>query len=321
MMKKILISSSIILGLSITVLTTPSSAFWIWTPKSKTMVNPKFAAKDSPREQFEWGMRFFKQNDFKRAAEEFIRLTKSYPDSDVAPEAQYYAGRAFEENGKYYFAFQHYQKTIDNYPYTDRMEEIIEREYNIANIFQTKESPKLMALELSQSLDRAVDIYGKVVDNAPFGKLADKALFKKAESYRRMLKYREAIESYDRIVKDYPDSKLVPEAKYQLAYTRYEASLDPEYDQESTEEALAEFEQISRNTSVPTIAREADRLLEELKNRKANSIIRVAEFYEKQKKYTSAIVYYKEVTNKFSSTDAAEFARERIKTLKEKVKK
>ena len=284
-----------------------SYAFWLWSPKTKKMVNPKFAVKDSPREQYDWAMHFYKINDFQRAADEFVRLTKHYADSDLSPEAQYYAGRSYEELGKYYFAFQKYQKTIEKYPYTKRMEEIIKREFNIAKIFQVEETPKLMDLELSVSLDRAIEIYKKIVETNPFGLYADKSLFNMAECYRRLMKYDEALDDYERIVNDHPESQLVADAKYQYAYTKYEASLDPEYDQESTEDALKEFKQISKTTPVPAIAKEAEKVLDELRKRKADSIIKVAQFYERQNKYRSAVIYYKDVAGKFSGSDAAKY--------------
>jgi len=319
-MKKSIIILFVILFAFLICMVDLSYAFWIWTPKTKTMINPKLVVKDSPGEQFEWAMRFFKESDFKRAADEFIRLTKYYPDSDLAPEAQYYAGRAFEELGKYYFAFQNYQKTVENYPYTERMQEIISREYNIANIFQSKESPKLMDMELSLSLDRAIVIYGKIVENTPFGKFTDKSLYKMAECYRRLKKHSEAIDAYERIINDYPESNLVPEARYQAAYTKYEASLDPEYDQESTEGALEDFKNISRTTPIPSIADEAEKVLDELRERKAQSAMRTAEFYERQNKYRSALIYYKEVTGKFPGTEAAGLAQEKIEQLEQKIK-
>ncbi|MFH1797967.1 MAG: outer membrane protein assembly factor BamD [Candidatus Omnitrophota bacterium] len=296
----------------------PCYAFWVWTPKSKTAVNPKFAVKDDPYAQFEWAMQFFKQYEFGRAAEEFSRLTKNYPDSEWAAEAQYYAGRSYEEMGKYYFAFQNYQKTIDDYPYSRRVNEIIKRQYNIANIFQTKETSKLMDLELTLSIDRAVTIYKQIIENSPFGEYADKSLYKSAECYRRMMQHKDAMEAYERIVNDYPDSKLVPEAKYQLAYTKYEASLEPEYDQESTDEAINEFKEISDTTAIPAIAMEAKKVFKELKNRKAGSELKVAEFYERQKKYKSAVMYYEEILRQFPNTDAAEYAQGKIKVLIQK---
>jgi len=321
MMRKLLVILFVFFAFLVSVSAGNTSyAFWVWTPQSKTMVNPKFAVKDSPGEQFDWAMRLFKQNDFQRAANEFIKLTRHYSDSDLAPEAQYYAGRSYEELAKYYFAFQHYQKTIDDYPYTKRMKDIIKRQYNIANIFQTKETSKLMDLELSMSLDRAVAIYKKIVENTPFGEYADKSLYKMAECYRRMQKYNEAIEAYERIINDYPESSIASEARYQLAYSKYEASLEPEYDQEGTEEALEKFDQISRTTSVPAIAKEAEKALDALKSRKADSALKIAEFYERRKKYESALIYYEDVVGKFPETDAAKCAGEKIDYLKQRIR-
>ena len=292
----------------------------MWSPKDKSAVNPKYAVKDAPHEQFDWAMRFYDQGDFQRAADEFNRLTSAYPDSDISPEAQYYAGRSYEELGKYYFAFQNYQKTLDNYPYTKRMEEILEREFNIANTFQAESEPKLMDIELSLSLERAIEIYQKIVETNAFGPLADKSMYRMAECYRRTQKYTESIDAYEKLINDYPESSLIEEAKYQLAYTRYEASLAAEYDQEKTDEALREFKQISMSTAMPQVAEEADKVLSELKEKKAKSLVGIAVFYEKRHKYKSAMLYYKEVVSRYPDTPSAETASQRIEAIQPRIK-
>lgn len=298
-----------------------AEAFWIFTPKDKKFVNPKYAVKDTPEEQFEYAMKFYKAGDFKRAAEEFSRLTVSYKDSDVAPEAQYYAARAYEEQARYWFAYQNYKKTIDNYPYTKRLDEIIERLYKIAGTVEGEETAKVMGLELSESMERSTEMYKTIVEASPFSPYADKSLFNLGNVYRRMRKYDDAVGAYEKIMADYPESSLVPEARYQLAFTKYEASLDPEYDQESTDQALKEFKAIASTTPVPAVAREADRVLSELRSRKAESTLKIAEFYEKQGRYKSAIMYYDSVRGKFEGTSAAEHADERIKDLEGRMKK
>jgi len=298
-----------------------SSAFWLWSPKGNKLENPKYAPKDTPDEQYEWAMRFFQDKDFKRAAEEFVRLTAHYKDSDIAPEAQYYAGRSYEELGKYWFAYQNYQKTVDNYPYTRRMDEILHREYNIANIFESKEEPRLMDIELNLSLEKATIIYKDIVKNSAFGEYADKSLFRMADCYRRMKKYNEAIDAYNTLINDYPTSSLASDARYQLAYTTYEASLDPEYDQESTDEALRKFQEIAKTTAVPQLATEADKALSILRNRKAGSIMKIAMFYERTGKPKSAIIYYQDIVNNFPETESAPLAKERIDVLEDKLSK
>jgi outer membrane assembly lipoprotein YfiO len=318
-MKRNIIIATVLFGivLSSMVNVPTAEAFWVWTPDGKEPINPKFAPKDTPEDQFDWAMSFFKENDFKRAADEFLRLTDSYKESEYAPEAQYYAARAFEEQGKYLFAFENYQTTVEKYPYTKRLEEIVERQYNIGQIFQNRESPKLMNHELNDSLDKAVEVYKKVVDNQTFGNFADKALLSMGDCYRRMKKYSEAIDTYNLVIKDYPKSSLVEEAKYRMAYATYEASLDPEYDQVSTDKAIIKFRKIAKTTSIPQIAEEAEIAINTLQEKKAGSVFQVAEFYEKQKKYKSAMVYYRDVIEKYPGSKTAETAQERLEKIKE----
>ncbi|KJJ85578.1 Outer membrane assembly lipoprotein YfiO [Candidatus Omnitrophus magneticus] len=298
-----------------------ASAFWLWSPKTKKLINPKYVVKDTPREQFDYGMSFFNNKDFIRAAEEFVRLTEFYKDSDIAPEAQYYAARSYQEAGKYYFAYQNYQSTIEKYPYTKRLNEIIEQEYNIANIFQEKGSPKLMSLELNIDLERAITIYKSILDNSAFGEYSDKALSKMAECYKRSRRYKEAMDAYNRLITDYPNSSLAGEARYQLAYTAYEASLDPEYDQGNTVEALNQFEKISQTTPMPKLANEADKAITVLRNRKAESMLKIVSFYEKQGKYSSAAVYCQNIIDKYPETQSAKIAENKIKFYESKTKK
>ncbi len=294
-------------------------AFWVFTPRDKNFVNPKYVVKDTPEEQFHWAMRFYESGDFETAAREFTMLTESYADSTFAPEAQFYAARSYEEQGRYWFAYQNYKKTIDNYPFTVRMDEIIERLYNLGRMVEGIETARIMGIELSESLERAAAIYKTIVDSSPFSPYADKALFRLGDVKRRMRKYPEAMQAYARIMADYPESSIREEARYQLAFTKYEASLSPEYDQESTERALREFEEIVDTSAVPSAAAEAEKMLAELRERKAESTFKIAEFYERQGRYTSAIMYYDSIRGKFAGTSAAEHADERIKRLENRM--
>src|SRR3989338_11706230 len=79
-----------------------AQAYWIWTPETKKFINPKYAVKDSPKEQFDWAMSFYDAKDYQRAASEFERLTKHYEYSEYASRAQYYAGLCYENMDKYY---------------------------------------------------------------------------------------------------------------------------------------------------------------------------------------------------------------------------
>ena len=296
-------------------------AFWVWTPKSQKFVNPKYSAKDTPEEQFKWAMGFFEAKEYERAAEEFAGLTTHFKDSLLAPEAQYYAGRSYEALVKPYPAFLAYQKMIDVYPFAKRIDEIMEREYNLGRVLFRKYSGKLMGTELMTDLDRASEIFRKVRENAPFGKYADKAQFMIGQCSKKAGLYSEAIDAFQKVIDEYPESELIDKAKYEIAQSAYLASSRPDYDQELTDEAIENFKTITETTSDRAISEQAEVAILSLQDKKAESLFKSAKFYESQKRYRSACVYYKEIVKKYPRSSFSELAAEELKALDKYVEK
>ena len=110
----------------------PAQAFWIWTPKDGKWTNPKTAVKPSPKEQFDFARRLYEAKEYESSKKEFQKILKNYPKSSEAAESQFYLGQIEESLGNLWGAYQDYQKVIDKYPFSERIAEIIEREYNIA---------------------------------------------------------------------------------------------------------------------------------------------------------------------------------------------
>jgi outer membrane protein assembly factor BamD len=294
-------------------------AYWIWTPKDGKWINPKYAVKDTPDEQMDWAMGFYDTGEYKKAISEFEKLIESYPNSIHAPLAQYYIGRSYKEIEDHYQAFLAYQKTIDKYPYNKRVEEIIERQYKIGSMFLEGQKAKIMGMKILPALDKAVEILTKVVENAPYGRYADVAQFKLAEAYKKQEFYEEAVLAYQKIIDDYPNSPLAEDAKYQIALCTYYVSRDPYYDQEFTDRAIEEYQELIKKTSDIELYREANENLNQLREKKAKSAFGTARFYERTKHYRSAIVYYKEIVEKYENTSIAPEALEKITELEKKI--
>lgn len=319
-MKKsnLLIISAVLFSL---VTANAAHAYWLWTPDTKKFVNPKYAVKDSPKEQYEWAMSFYDAKDYQRAAAEFEKLTKNYEYSEYAARSQYRAGLCYENMGKFYIAFQNYQKTIDNFPHIENMDEIIAREFNIANIYAVKENPKVLGTDIMTSMERAIEIYRKVIDNSPYGKLADEAQFKLGMALKKVERYDEAMAAFQKIVDDYQSSRFAEEAKYEVASCAYKSSLKPDYDIESTSKAIRAFEEFSHESSQNDLSREASSTIQRLKDRSAEKSMSVAKFYESQRHYESAIIYYRDVVDRFPDSAHINTATAKIEELKMKGKK
>ncbi|HPM43197.1 MAG TPA: tetratricopeptide repeat protein, partial [Candidatus Omnitrophota bacterium] len=295
---------------------TMASAYWVWTPETKKFLNPKYAVKDSPQEQYDWAMSFYEAKDYPRAVTEFDKLTKSYEFSEYAGKAQYHIGLSYENMGKYYLAFQAYQKAIENFPHLDNVDEIIAREFNIANIYSTKENPKVLGTDIMTPTDRVVEIYRKVVENAPYGKLADESLFNMGTVLKNVERYDEAIPSFQKILDEYPDSQFTEKARYEVAYCAYKASLKPAYDQASTDKAIKAFSEFSEENKDLQLTQEADKTIQRLKDKAAEKSVQTAQFYEKINKKESAIIYYKDIINRYPDCSYVEMAKTRIEELK-----
>lgn len=301
-------------------LTSNSLAYWVWTPESGRFINPKYAVKDTPEEQFDLAIGFHKDGEYKRAIGEFQKLLRFYPKSELAPAAQYYIGRVYEDMEEYYSAFIAYQKTIDSYPFTEKIDEIVEQEYKIGNLFLTGQKAKILGVAILPALDKAIEIFKKVTENAPYSKHAPMAQFKIGQAYKKAGSFDEAIVEFRVLVDTYPESELVDDAKYEIAYCTYKASLKPHYDQTPTDAAIKQFEEFAEQEADETLTVEAEEALRDLKEKKAESLYEVAAFYEKRKQYQSALIYYNEVLETYPDTGCAVKALSRIRILEEKQK-
>lgn len=294
-------------------------SFWIWTPETGKWINPDSYVRDTPEEQFNLGYKKFQEEDFKGAIGAFKKLVKHYEKSKYAPEAQFYIGQAQERLGKYYQAFQAYQKIIDTYPYTSRVDEVISLEYKIGNLYFVRDNEDRELMEKLSFLDdnsRAIEIFKKVVDNSPYGEYAPLAQFKLGLMYKRIGDYPGAEEAFKNLITGYPGSELADDAVIQLAEVASEKEAKVDYSQEGTEIAIKRLEEMSQAGDMP---QEGDKILTRLKERKAESLYNTAKFYEKQKLYDSAIVYYEEVVKQYPNTDWAAVAAEKVAAFKRKV--
>lgn len=302
--------------ITILVFANTAQAYWIWTPQTKKFINPKYAVKDSPKEQYDWAMSFYDAKDFQRAATEFEKLAKQYEFSEYASKSQYYVGLCYENMQKYYIAFQNYQKAIDNFPHIANTDEILARQFAIGNIYLDKPSPKVLGADIMAPLDRAVEIFKKVVENAPYGKYSQEAQFKLGEALKKSERYEEAVQSFHKLIDDYPASKYATQAMYEEAYCAYKASLKPAYDVEATDNAIKTFEKFVVKNKDSDLAKDADLTMKRLKDNVAEKSFKAAQFYESQGKKEAAIIYYQDVITTYPDSSFAAKAKDRIDALK-----
>jgi len=289
-----------------------AAAAWIWSPDIGKWINPKKSAKDTPEDQYAWALQFYQQKNWDRAIEEFEKLPAVFPNSRLAAEGVYYTGICWEEKQDLAKAADNYQKLIDRYPYSDRIKDAIRREFEIANQFAGGEKMKVLGLPALSGQDKAVELYTHIVRNAPFGTYGDQAQYKIGEVYKNQGEYDEARKAFQAVVDEYPNSELVSKARYQIAYSSMQESKKSQYNEQSAQQAIEEFQGFKNAFPTDQQSVEADESIKALRSKKAETNMEVAEFYEKQNKLSSAEVYYREVASKYPDTPYARTAKKKL---------
>ncbi|MBN2483604.1 MAG: outer membrane protein assembly factor BamD [Candidatus Omnitrophica bacterium] len=294
-----------------------AQAFWIWSPKTQEWKNPELSPLATPKLQLQKAKKELGSEDYKSAIKEFRKVLIHYPDAQEAAEAQYYIGRCWEGLDNPYQAFLEYQKVIDTYPNSQRIQEIAERMYHLGEYFFDREPSKWFGLSMYDFIEHpAIEIFKKIIEDAPYSDFAPSAQYKLGIIYAKLERFNEAKDTFQELLDNYPESEWAEAAKYQLALTSAQSSSGVDYDDAARKDALAQFQDFLKTHPETQLAAGAESQFNELRTEEAKKHFSTAQFYEKQKKIESAIIYYEIVANKFADTEYAQRARERLEKIK-----
>lgn len=298
----------------------PAAAFWVWTPETNKWVNPKYSVKETPAEQLQYALGFYNDKEYKEALQELRKLIQHYPKAREAADAQFYIGVCSEDQDRLHDAFKEYQTVIDKYPFSERSAEIVQKQYDIGvKLLEGKGNRGVISRTFGSADDTIIDIFNAVIKNAPYGKLAAPARYKIGLYLSENDLYQEARDEFEKVINDYPDSEWAKAAKYQIALSDAKRSTGPQYDQKITQAASEEFKEFVEHYPDADLSDKAKEQIHQLKEKEAESNFKIAEFYEKQKKYSAAKIYYQIIVDEFKNSRLAADALRKIRELNQKI--
>jgi len=297
----------------------PTEAFWVWTPETNKWVNPKYSVKETPGEQLKYALEFFESGEYKETIAECKKLIKHYPKAREAPEAQYHIGLSLESQGKLYPAFKAYQIVIDKYPFSELSAKIVKQQYDIGvNILGGEGVKNKIVDSFTTDNYTVIDIFRTVIINAPYGEFAAPAQYKIGLYLSEKRLFQEARDEFEKVLNDYPESEWAKAAKYQIAMSDAKRSTDAQYDQKITKVAVEGLEKFVEVYPDGQLSIEAKDQIKELREKEAKNNFIVAKFYEKQKNYKAAKMYYQVVVDDYSDTSIVRDALLKIREMSQK---
>jgi outer membrane protein assembly factor BamD len=273
------------------------------------------------KEQLDVAEQAFNKSDYNTTLHAAHRILRVWPLSDYAPDAEYYIGRCLEAEGKDEAAFNAYQNIIEKYPRSSRYEDVIWRQYEIANRFLGGEWFRIWGtIPLYPSMEQTAEMFGKIVNNGPYSDVAPHAQLRVGTAREKQKNFEDAVKAYATAAdRYYNQPAIAADALFRegISYARQAATA--EYDQNTAAQAITSFSDfITLFPSDPRVP-EAQKAIATLKAEQVRGNFQIARFYEKSKKWNGALVYYNEVLQLDPNSPYAASARQRIEFLKPRI--
>ncbi len=269
------------------------------------------------KEQLDVAEQAFAKGDYNTTLHAAHRILRVWPLSDYAPDAEYLIGRCLEMTGKDEAAFKAYQNIIEKYPRSNRYEEVIWRQYEIASRYLGGQWFRLWGFIPYPSMDQTAQMFDKIVNNGPYSDVAPHAQLRIGAAREKQNNYPDAVKAYATAAdRYYNQPTIASDALFRegISYARQAAKA--EYDQNTAVQAIATFTDFI--TLYPNDRRvpQAQKAIAWLKAEQVRGNFEIAKFYENSKKWNGALVYYNEVLQLDPNSPYAASARQRIEALK-----
>ena len=283
--------------------------------------------RDTAKQQLEAAREAYQEGDYKIAVKAAERVIRKWPLSDYAPEAQHLIGLAYEGNRRDEKAFKAYQTLVAKHPNYDKYDEVLQRQFQIANKFLNGQRFRLWGLfPLFRSMDKTAGMYRTLIQPGPYSEVAAQAQLRIGTANEKKKNFAAAFAAYQAAADKYAERKeIAAEARYRAGMSLSKEAKDAEYDQSVAKRAIEVFNDFIAFYPDDKRVPEAEQNIRKLRVEQARGSLKIARFYDKKNQKQGALTYYNNVVDIFSRllNDAeheyAAEARKRIDQLQAEV--
>ena len=260
-----------------------------------------------------------KEHNLKRAINAYKTLVKRHPMDALAPDAIYRAAQLQEQTLQYTPAAESYLHLVERYASSSHFDEAIEGQFRIGEVYLNGKKLKVLGIPIASALDRAVTIFANVVRTAPYGQYTARAQFDIGLAREKQGANDAAIQAYQAVVDKFPNEPIAVDAQYQIGYIWFTASEKGTNDAAAANNAKTAFQDFLFHYPKSEKAAQAHKNLDLLEHKQTNNSFKVAKFYDKQKYYRAAVIYYNEVIRQQPGSEESNQAKKRIDQLRAKL--
>jgi outer membrane protein assembly factor BamD len=246
-----------------------------------------------------------------KAIKTYNKVIKKYGASVFAPEALFRTAKHYEQRRRYTKAFRNLQRIIAEHPSYPRFNDVLGAEYRIAEKLVGGARPLYFGLIPGfRQREKGIEYLEQVVTNAPYSEYAPISLMNAAQAYTKAGDRDASIDALDRMINNYPESFLTPDAYLDLASSQASITQGPPYDQASTQLALTYFQDYLILYPGSSEAAVANKGFNDARTMLAESKMTMGDFYYKYRSnYKAAKIFYNEAITAYPDSPVADRAR------------
>ena len=286
--------------------------------KAKYVAPGEEEVSGNAQELFDKAQAAEKEGNKSRAIHAYGTLVRKHPKDALAAGAEFRRAQLLEEAHDYLKAADSYRNVVEHYPKFDRFDDAIEAQFRIGEMYLHGKKAKFLGMPIANALDRSVDIFAAIIRTAPYGKYTARAQFNIGLAREKQGSNDAAIQAYQAVIDKFPDEPVAADAQYQLGYVWFRAAKTGTKDAAAAKNAKIGFQDFlfkHPNSEKAAQAREDMKMLD---TKQTANAFQVAKFYDKQKNYRAAVIYYNDVIRQQPGSREGDEAKKRVDQLRAK---
>lgn len=303
------------------VATPRGNAAVVFRPNEKVefVVPGEETVSGNAQELFELGQSAEMKGSLGTAQKAYRALIRRYPKDALAPAAAYRVARVQETSGAYLKAADSYRLLVEKYPSSPHFDESIEAQFRIGEMYLNGKKLKLLGIAVKSSYDSAIQIFNAIVRTAPYGRYTARAQFDIGLAAEKQDNAPAAVAAYAAVAEKFPEDPIAADALYQIGYIWLTSSRGGVRDAKAVANARTAFQDFLFRYPKSEKVAQARENLRHLEEKQTTDAFQIAKFYDKQKNYGAAVIYYNDVIRQQPGSTAASSAKRRVDQIRAKV--
>jgi outer membrane protein assembly factor BamD len=273
----------------------------------------------SAQQLFERAQAAERGGDAKGAIKLYRKIYTKYSHDALTAGAVYRMAQLQEQTNNPLGAAQSYAVLVEKFPKSERFEEAIEAMFRIGEVYLNGKKQKVLGVPVKSGTSQAALIFTMIIRTAPYGKYTARAQFDLGRAKEKANENEAAIAAYQSVVEKFPNDPIAVDAQYQIGYIWSKASTSGTYDPAAATNAKTAFEDFLARYPNSEKSKQAKQNLNQMEHKQTSTAYDIAKFYDKQKQYRAAAIYYNEVIRQQPGSEEGEKAKKRISELRAKV--